>query len=76
MFLGNPEYGIELPNIEFAKVTECFGLRSLRVDKTEDIARVIIEALQNAGPVLVEAAVDPLRKRPSVAALTCGTLPQ
>lgn len=58
MFLGNPEYGIELQNIDFDRVAEGFGFRSFRVERPEDLPRVIKEALQHPGPVLVEAVVD------------------
>src|SRR5690606_40267395 len=27
MFMGNPEYGTELQNVDFAKVADAFGLR-------------------------------------------------
>jgi pyruvate dehydrogenase (quinone) len=59
MFLGNPEYGTELQPVNFGKVGEGFGLKTLRVDRAEDLSTVIAEALALEGPVLVEAAVDP-----------------
>lgn len=60
MFLGNPEYGIELQNVDFAKVAEGFGLESFRVEKAEDVTDVIAQALRSRGPIMIEATVDPL----------------
>ena len=59
MFMGNPEYGTELQNIDFAKVAEAFGLRAFRVDRPQDLRERIGEALAHRGPVLFEAVVDP-----------------
>jgi pyruvate dehydrogenase (quinone)/pyruvate oxidase len=59
MFLGNPEYGVELQNIDFAKVAEACGVTGLRVDKREDLAQTIAHALSTPGPVLIEATIDP-----------------
>lgn len=59
VFLGNPEYGCELQPIDFAAVADACGIRGLKVDRAEDCAGVIDEALAHRGPVLVEATVDP-----------------
>jgi pyruvate dehydrogenase (quinone)/pyruvate oxidase len=59
MFLGNPEYGVELQEIDFAKVAEACGVRGFKVDRAEDAPGVIAEALRTPGPALVEATVDP-----------------
>ncbi|MES2460712.1 MAG: thiamine pyrophosphate-dependent enzyme, partial [Armatimonadota bacterium] len=59
MFLGNPEYGVELENIEFAKMAEGFGIRGFKVENPGDVARIVAEALAHDGPVLVEGVTDP-----------------
>jgi pyruvate dehydrogenase (quinone) len=59
MFLGHPEYGVELENIDFVKVAEACGAKGLRLEKSGDAARVVREALDMPGPVLIEALVDP-----------------
>jgi pyruvate dehydrogenase (quinone) len=59
MFLGHPEYGVELQDIDFVKVAEACGAKGLRLEKPGDAARVIGEALGSSGPVLVEGLVDP-----------------
>ncbi|HEY9155925.1 MAG TPA: thiamine pyrophosphate-dependent enzyme, partial [Opitutaceae bacterium] len=58
MYLGNPEYGIELQNIDFARVAEGFGWKAFSVSDARDVARVVQAALQHDGPALVEATVD------------------
>jgi thiamine pyrophosphate-dependent acetolactate synthase large subunit-like protein len=59
MYLGHPEYGVELGDIDFAKVAEACGARGFRVERPEEVAGVIAEALGADGPALVEAIVDP-----------------
>lgn len=59
MFLGNPEYGTELQDIDFTRVAVGFGLKTLHVERPEDLPGAIAEALTQPGPVLVEAVVDP-----------------
>jgi pyruvate dehydrogenase (quinone) len=58
MFLGNPEYGVKLQNIDFAKVAEACGVRSFHVEDPRHLHDVVAEALATPGPVLVEAVVD------------------
>jgi pyruvate dehydrogenase (quinone) len=60
LFLGHPEFGCDLGPIDFAKVAEGIGVRGLRVDDPDDLARVLKEAFAyNDGPVLIDAVVDP-----------------
>jgi pyruvate dehydrogenase (quinone) len=59
MFLGNPEYGTELENVDFAKVAEAFGLKAFHVERPDDLPKIVAEALAHDGPALVEAVVDP-----------------
>jgi pyruvate dehydrogenase (quinone) len=59
MFLGNPEYGVELQDIDFVKVAEACGARGFHVEEPGAVADVIRQALQSEGPVLVEAVTDP-----------------
>ena len=60
VFLGNPEYGVDLQPIDFAKVAEACGGRGIRVDDPATCQTAIAEALAAPGPVLIEAVVDPL----------------
>ncbi len=59
MFLGNPEYGVELENIEFADVARACGWQGFKVERPEDVRDVIAHALAVPGPALVDAVVDP-----------------
>lgn len=59
MFLGNPEFGVELQNIDFVKVGEGFGIRAVRAEQFEDVASGIHDLLRHDGPALLEAVVDP-----------------
>jgi pyruvate dehydrogenase (quinone) len=60
VFLGNPEYGVELQPIDFVKVAEACGGTGITIDDPADCATGVAEALARPGPVLIEAVVDPL----------------
>ena len=56
---GNPEFGVELHPIDFAKVAEACGARGFTIERAEDAEPVLREALSHPGPKLVQAVVDP-----------------
>lgn len=56
---GNPEFGVELEPIDFAKVAEACGARGYTLERPEDAERILSEALRYDGPALVQAVVDP-----------------
>ena len=56
---GNPEFGIDLEPIDFAGVARSCGIGGFTLDKAEDAAAVLKQALDYPGPALVEAVVDP-----------------
>ncbi len=56
---GNPEFGVELQPIDFAKVAEACGARGFTLEHPAEAERVLREALAHKGPSLVEALVDP-----------------
>jgi pyruvate dehydrogenase (quinone) len=56
---GNPEFGVELHPIDFAKVAEACGARGFTLEKPEDAESTLREALAHPGPVLIQAVVDP-----------------
>ena len=58
-FLGNPQFGVELSGIDFARVAEACGLRGVRIEEPETCGEQLREALAGEGPVLVEVLVDP-----------------
>ena len=58
-FLGNPQFGVELSGIDFARVGEACGLRGVRIEEPATCGEQLREALAADGPVLVEVLVDP-----------------
>ncbi len=60
VFLGNPEYGVELHPIDFAKVAEACGGTGITIDDPEACPDQVEAALRTNGPVIIEAVVDPL----------------
>jgi len=59
VFLGNPEYGCELHDINFAKFAEACGGLGWTVEKPEEIRPTLEHALNSNKPSLVEVVVDP-----------------
>jgi len=58
-FLGNPQYGTELAPVDFAKVAEACGLRGHRIEDPASVGEQLEAALNEPGPALIEAVVDP-----------------
>jgi pyruvate dehydrogenase (quinone) len=56
---GNPEFGVELHPIDFAKVAEACGARGFTLEKPKEAESTLREALAHPGPVLIQAVVDP-----------------
>jgi pyruvate dehydrogenase (quinone)/pyruvate oxidase len=59
VFLGNPEYGIDLHPIDFAKFAEACGGVGIAVNDPEDIRPSLQTAMAAGKPALVEVTVDP-----------------
>ncbi|HEY2393054.1 MAG TPA: thiamine pyrophosphate-dependent enzyme [Candidatus Angelobacter sp.] len=61
VFLGNPEYAVDLAPIDFVKFAEACGAIGFRIDDPKECGAILDSALAaNAGgPVLIEAVVDP-----------------
>jgi pyruvate dehydrogenase (quinone) len=55
---GNPEFGVELEPIDFAKVAESCGARGYTIERPADAERILREALNHDGPTVVQAVVD------------------
>ncbi len=58
-FLGHPEYGVKFQDIDFVKFAEACGGVGYRIAKFEEVKPTLSQALQEKGPALVEATVDP-----------------
>jgi pyruvate dehydrogenase (quinone) len=59
VFLGNPEYGCELHNPDFAKFAEACGGVGITVERPEEIRPALERALSSNRPTIVEVVVDP-----------------
>jgi pyruvate dehydrogenase (quinone)/pyruvate oxidase len=59
VFLGNPEYGCELHNPNFAKYAEACGGVGFTVERPEDIRPALEQAIATGKPAVVEVVVDP-----------------
>jgi pyruvate dehydrogenase (quinone)/pyruvate oxidase len=58
-FLGNPQYGVELSPVDFAKVADACGVRGVRIEDPKRCREELASALAEDGPALIEAVVDP-----------------
>jgi pyruvate dehydrogenase (quinone)/pyruvate oxidase len=59
VFLGNPEYGVELHPIDFAAVARACGGTGFTIEEPSECGEILDRALSTPGPVVVEAVVDP-----------------
>ncbi len=60
VFLGNPEFGVELQPIDFVKFAEACGGTGVSIEDPRSCDELVQEALERPGPVVIEAVVDPL----------------
>ena len=59
VFLGNPEYGVDLHPIDFAKYAEACGGLGFSVENPDEIRPTLEKALASGKPCVVEVVVDP-----------------
>jgi pyruvate dehydrogenase (quinone)/pyruvate oxidase len=59
VFLGNPEYGVELQPIDHVKLAEACGATGFSISDPAECGRIMEQALNTPGPVVIEAVVDP-----------------
>jgi len=59
VFLGNPEYGVDLQPIDFAKFADACGGSGFSAEDPADCGRTIEEFLKAPGPAVLQATVDP-----------------
>jgi pyruvate dehydrogenase (quinone) len=60
IYLGNPEYGVDLYPIDFFKVAEACGARGVHIEEPKKCHQQLEEALAMDGPVVIECVTDPL----------------
>ena len=59
VFLGNPEYEVELQPIDFALFAEACGGKGFTIEDPHACGDIIEMALNTPGPVIIQAVVDP-----------------
>ncbi len=59
IYLGNPEYGVDLYPIDFVKVAEACGATGIRIDNPKHCKDQLKQALAIDGPVVIECLTDP-----------------
>jgi thiamine pyrophosphate-dependent acetolactate synthase large subunit-like protein len=59
IFLGNPEYGVELYPIDFVKVAEACGGVGFHCESPAEVRGAVQAAFASDKPALIEAVVDP-----------------
>jgi pyruvate dehydrogenase (quinone)/pyruvate oxidase len=59
VFLGNPEFGCELQPVDFVTAARAFGVTAFSIEEPAQCGPIMDQALAIAGPVLIEAVVDP-----------------
>lgn len=59
IYLGNPEYGVDLYPIDFVKVAEGCGLKAVHIENPKHCKDQLKEALATDGPVVIECVTDP-----------------
>jgi pyruvate dehydrogenase (quinone)/pyruvate oxidase len=57
--LGNPEYGCDLQEVDYAAVARACGARGFTVEDPTRCGSVLEEALNAPGPAVIQAVVDP-----------------
>ncbi|MGE5205306.1 MAG: thiamine pyrophosphate-dependent enzyme [Chlamydiota bacterium] len=60
VFLGNPEYGVQLHPIDFAEFAHACGGVGFTVDDPKECGDSIDQFLNAPGPAILQAVVDPL----------------
>jgi pyruvate dehydrogenase (quinone) len=60
VFLGNPEYAVDLQPIDFAAYAHACGAIGFSVEDPAECGRTLDEFLAAPGPAILQAAVDPL----------------
>jgi len=56
---GNPEFGVDLQTIDFAKYAEACGATGFTIREMQDTDRVVRAALAHDGPAVIDCYVDP-----------------
>jgi pyruvate dehydrogenase (quinone)/pyruvate oxidase len=58
VFLGNPEYGVDMAAMDFVKFAEACGARGMHIEDPTTCRDQIREAMSWPGPAIIECVVD------------------
>jgi len=57
---NTPEFtGMDLPGIDIGKIARGYNCETLRVEKSCDLAVVLLQAFASEGPIVIDVVVDP-----------------
>jgi pyruvate dehydrogenase (quinone) len=59
VFLGNPEFGVNMAPLDFVKFAEAAGGKGIHIEDPKRCSEQMKQALALDGPVIVECLVDP-----------------
>jgi len=59
VFLGNPEYGVNVAPFDFVKFAEACGAYGVRIEDPTACGEQLARAFDTDGPVIIECVVDP-----------------
>jgi pyruvate dehydrogenase (quinone) len=59
VFLGNPEYGVNMAPLDFVKFAEACGAAGFRAETRDECGPALRSAMQHDGPAIVEMVIDP-----------------
>jgi pyruvate dehydrogenase (quinone) len=55
---GLEDFGVDVPQVNFAKVAEAVGIRGFRVESADGLRNALSTALRHAGPALVDVVTN------------------
>jgi pyruvate dehydrogenase (quinone) len=57
---GYPDFGVDVPGVDYAAVATALGFFARRVDDPKNLRGALSEAFAHPGPALIDIATDPL----------------
>ena len=55
-----PDFGVDVPEVNYAAVAQALGFKAIRVDNPADLEAAYRAAFEHNGPALVDVVTDPL----------------